>query len=547
MKRILLFASALFMGANGMAQVADFEETLPTATDTAWFGQDQTLTNTSTFVSGDFKFENTYTIATWGSYSTGCSYSNITDNTTTGSGNQYSNITGSGDASTQYGIVNVTDKDRVFATNNMPFSPTSIKITNNTYTYLSMLNGDAFAVQFGDVSNPSGGEDSLVLSIYGLDANMQRTDSIIVYLADFTNGNSFLMNTWTTVNLTSLGSVYGLDFGLISSDNGTFGMNTPAYFAMDNLQAVGMVDADFEVLALGAETAWYGQDNTLSGYFTFVSGFYEFENNYNIAPWGSYSQAWSFSNYTDVTTAGSSNQYSAYTGAGESSNQYGVCNVSPYNNNRLFSTSKVAFTPSGAYFTNTTYAALSMLNGDSFGTQFGDVNNTAGGEDWFLLTIYGLAQDSTRTGDSVIFYLADYRSADNTQDYIVDAWTWVDLSSLGEVYGVDFELSSSDTNSFGMLTPAYFAMDKFGGTVTGIESNQTAEMEVYPNPTNGNLNIEVNKNSMVSLFDLNGRLVMTEKAKSDIINWDISDLENGIYILTTETNGTIYSQKVVKK
>lgn len=547
MKRILLFASALFMGANGMAQVADFEETLPAVTDTAWFGQDQTLTNTSTFVSGDFKFENTYTIASWGSYSTGCSYSNITDNTTAGSGNQYSNITGSGDASTQYGIVNVTDKDRVFAANDMPFSPTSIKITNNTYTYLSMLNGDAFAVQFGDVNNPSGGEDSLVLSIYGLDANMQRTDSVVVYLADFTNGNSFLMNTWTTVNLNSLGSVYGLDFGLISSDNGIYGMNTPAYFAMDNLQAIGLADADFEVLALGAETAWYGQDNTLSGYFTFISGFYEFENNYNIASWGSYSQAWSFSNYTDVTTPGSGNQYSAYTGMGESSSQYGVCNVSTYNNNRLFSTSKVAFTPSGAYFTNTTYTALSMLNGDAFATQFGDVSNSAGGEDWLLLTIYGLGIDSSRTGDSVNFYLADYRFSDNTQDYIVDAWTWVDLSSLGEIYGADFELSSSDNGTWGMNTPAYFAMDKFGGTVTGIESNQSTEISVYPNPTNGNLNIEVNENSIVSLFDLNGRLVKTENVYSTILNWNISDLENGVYILTIETNGTIYSQKVVKK
>ena len=546
MKRILLFATALFIGANGMAQVADFEGTLPSS-DTAWFGQDQTLTNTSTFTSGDFKFENTYTIASWGSYSTGCSYSNITDNTTSGSGNQYSNITGAGDGSTQYGIVNITDKDRVFAANDMAFTPTSIRVTNDTYTYLSMLNGDAFAVQFGDVNNPSGGEDSLVLSIYGLDVNLQRTDSVTIYLADFTNGNTFLMNTWTTVDLTPLGSVYGLDFGLISSDNGTYGMNTPAYFAMDNLQATGFADADFEVLALASETAWYGQDNTLSGYFTFTSGFYDFENNYNVASWGSYSQAWSFSNYTDVTTAGPSNQYSAYTGTGESSNQYGICNVSPYNNNRLFSTSQVAFTPSGAYFTNTTYAALSMLNGDAYGTQFGDVSNSAGGEDWFLLTIYGLGMDSTRTGDSVNFYLADYRFADNSLDYIVDSWTWVDLTSLGQVYGLDFELSSSDNGTWGMNTPAYFAMDNFGGTVLGTESNSSTELSVYPNPTTGNINISANPNSTVYLYDMNGRLIQSEITTAHLLNWNISDLENGIYMIVIENNGEVTTQKIVKK
>ena len=46
---------------------------------------------------------------------------------------------------------------------------------------------------------------------------------------------------------------YGLDFGLISSDNGEWGMNTPAYFAMDNLKATGLNDGDFETTQLNYE------------------------------------------------------------------------------------------------------------------------------------------------------------------------------------------------------------------------------------------------------------------------------------------------------
>ena len=57
------------------------------------------------------------------------------------------------------------------------------------------------------------------------------------------------------------------------------------------------------------------------------------------------------------------------------------------------------------------------------------------------------------------FYLADYRSTDSAHDYIVDDWTWVDLSGLGTVDRIEFTLSSSDVGSFGMNTPAYFAMD----------------------------------------------------------------------------------------
>lgn len=544
MKRILLFASALFIGANGMAQMADFE-TLLSQADTAWFGQDQTLSNVSTFESGGFKFENKYSVSQYSSFSNGWSYSNITDNTTAGFENQYSNITGTGNGSTQYGICNVSDNDRIFKIDEQAFTPTEVKITNATYTYLSMENGDAFATQFGDVNNASAGQDSLVLFIYGLDANLQRTDSVTFYLADFTGSNTTLVNTWTIVDLTALGSVYGLDFGLTSSDNGAWGINTPQYFSFDNLKATGLTDADFETPALAtSESKWNGSTQTLTASTTFTSGFYDFENTYNISQYGAYSEAWSYSNMTDITTVGYTNQYSGNTGTGENSDQYAICNVGSYSNNRLFSSSGTEFTPTGAYFTNTTFATQSMLNGDTYATQFGDVSNAALGEDWLLLTIYGLGADSLRNGDSVNFYLADYRFPNNSEDYIIDEWTWVDLSSLTNIYGLDFKLTSSDFNAGGILTPSYFAMDNFDGTVAGIESYET-EFSVYPNPTNNELNISVENNSTIKLLDLTGKLINT--SNSSMTTWDVSNLENGIYILSIENNGVITTQKIVKQ
>ena len=56
-------------------------------------------------------------------------------------------------------------------------------------------------------------------------------------------------------------------------------------------------------------------------------------------------------------------------------------------------------------------------------------------------------------------YLADFTAEAAEEDYILDAWTWVDLSSLGEVSGLQFTLSSSDNGEYGMNTPAYFAID----------------------------------------------------------------------------------------
>jgi hypothetical protein len=115
--------------------------------------------------------------------------------------------------------------------------PRSVRITNNTYAALSMKNGDAFAKKFG---GPSGNDpDYFLLTIHGYDALGSHTGSVKFYLADYRfddNSNDYIVSTWTTVSLTPLGKAVKLAFELESTDNDpVFGMNTPAYFAIDTL------------------------------------------------------------------------------------------------------------------------------------------------------------------------------------------------------------------------------------------------------------------------------------------------------------------------
>jgi hypothetical protein len=158
---------------------------------------------------------------------------------------------------------------------------------------------------------------------------------------------------------------------------------------------------------------------------------------------------WTVSNVVDTTTAGFTNQYAAITGGGvNGSANYAVA---------YFGTPRVVLPEPnvvvGAWFTNTTYAALSMRDGDSFAKKFGGANGTD--PDFLSLDIEGRDAAGALTG-TVTFDLADYRGSD---DFIVDDWTWVDLSSLGPVAALTFSLRSSDTGPFGINTPAYFAMD----------------------------------------------------------------------------------------
>jgi hypothetical protein len=121
-----------------------------------------------------------------------------------------------------------------------------MQVTNTTYAYLSMQNGDAFAKKFG---GPSGNDpDWFKLTIYGKDLANQILGTVEFYLADFRfvdNTLDYIVHRWATVDLTPISSARILEFSLDSSDVGRWGMNTPAYFALDNIV--------FQTLGSGAE------------------------------------------------------------------------------------------------------------------------------------------------------------------------------------------------------------------------------------------------------------------------------------------------------
>ena len=70
-------------------------------------------------------------------------------------------------------------------------------------------------------------------------------------LADYTGDTGQLVDDWTFVDLASLGdNVKSLKFSLSSTDNGDWGMNTPAYFAMDDLTVAAIPEPGSAVLLL---------------------------------------------------------------------------------------------------------------------------------------------------------------------------------------------------------------------------------------------------------------------------------------------------------
>ena len=174
-----------------------------------------------------------------------------------------------------------------------------------------------------------------------------------------------------------------------------------------------------------------------------------------VAFGGGFYGGWTYSNDNDTVTAGFTNQYAAYTGTDVSgTGNYGVA----YGSSVI--DLPAGQTPISVRVTNTTYAALSMLNGDGYAKQFGGV--TGDDPDYFDVNFTGYSGATgggAETG-SVTLRLADYTFSDNTLDYVVDTWQLLDLTSLGGAASIAVSWESTDIGSYGINTPTYVAIDK---------------------------------------------------------------------------------------
>ena len=306
--------------------------------------------------------------------------------------------------------------------------------------------------------------------------------------------------------------------------------------ALANAQKV----ANFDDVSIPTDSFYNGKDQKGS----FISGGNTFISKYDTAFGGYWSAGFAVSNKKDSTTSGFGNLYSAYAGSGYKSANYAV---GQQNAVIKLDSATAKNTLKGIYVTNATFPALSMKNGDAFAKKFG--GTTGNDPDFFLLTIKKYIGGVLSPVPAVDFYLADYRSLDNSKDYIVKDWTFVDLSSLGMADSLQFTLSSTDIGQFGINTPLFFAIDDFNAakTTTGIRAFNTLNAQVMPNPATDVVNIAIPVNhASVIVRDITGKEVVNILLNQQMNTIDISSLNRGIYVITIQTNEEVFTQKLIK-
>jgi len=284
--------------------------------------------------------------------------------------------------------------------------------------------------------------------------------------------------------------------------------------------------ADFENFNLPIDTFLNGSD----GNGGFANNTIFLPNSYDpmFESWTD----WAISSKTDATTPGFMNQFSAAPGMGAE-------NTTTYAVSAAFAPTQIQLTGEaagkvvdGLHITNSTYAKFSMQDGDAFAKKFG--GETGDDPDFFLLTIQKYFGGELGA-EAVEFYLADFRFEDNSQDYIVDTWNFVDLTSLGNVDSLVFSLSSSDNGQFGMNTPAYFCVDQVqtADISTSTKDIVWATFEVFPNPTTDYIRINWSEQeaAKVHILNLTGQTMQTHSLVYGTNELNVSYLSTGTYLV----------------
>ena len=242
---------------------------------------------------------------------------------------------------------------------------------------------------------------------------------------------------------------------------------------------------------------WYGEPEAVDGlsYWYCNDYTYQFFTYKDVQEYATYYYDFVVTRDQANTSTGWAEPYRSAKGGAYKGDNFAVWCMNFYGVDTLEFDSRLV---PGFFVNNTAYAVNSMCNGDGYAKKFTE-------DDWFKLTIHGVKEGAeVGTVDVDLAKEGKY----------INEWTYVDLSTLGEIDGVFFTMSSSDSYEYEgvtyMNTPAYFAMDNFGDTMPlGYVAPEMAE---FPAATEAVINTKAAVNAVKVVR--NGQVIILRDNKA---------------------------------
>lgn len=168
-------------------------------------------------------------------------------------------------------------------------------------------------------------------------------------------------------------------------------------------------------------------------------------------------------------------------------------------------------------------------------------------------SLINFASGTAKVTASASFYASFFTADGNDTTTTISNVNWVNAFPTSINSTPDFRLNASST----VATGAGFNTSIFtGGFLSANEiEEKSIDLTVYPNPTNGMVNVAIasteNTNAVINVIDLTGKTVLsfnrTINAGSNKVEIDLSSLNNGIYFIATTANNSTTTSKVIKK
>ncbi len=90
-------------------------------------------------------------------------------------------------------------------------------------------------------------------------------------------------------------------------------------------------------------------------------------------------------------------------------------------------------------------------------------------------------------------------------------------------------------------TSEIYYVIEYDSTTTGINSYKSQELNIYPNPSNGIINVEGNNIETIEIVDLSGRIMKFSKSSTN----DVSELKKGFYFVKVKTRDNTITRKII--
>ncbi len=150
----------------------------------------------------------------------------------------------------------------------------------------------------------------------------------------------------------------------------------------------------------------------------------------------------------------------------------------------------------------------------------------------------------------------EYEYAIGTQPNLDDVVMWttnnldtsiLDVSSSGFIWGEWYYFSVRSTNNAGLVDT--ISSDGFRLMSTaGLSEDKFGVPRLFPNPSNVSTTVRAkNKIERVSLYDLNGKLISTQKGEGNEVKVNVSSISSGVYILRIKEAFNTYELKLIKE